>query len=77
MEPVKPSMQVVMSDGLLAVIGGSDTTATTFTAIQYYFLLYPSKFDRLRNEIDAYFPHGEEPTDFARMANMPYLNACM
>jgi cytochrome P450 len=66
-----------MSDGLLAVIGGSDTAATTFTAIQYYLLLNPSKFDRLRNEIDAFFPHREEPVDFARMANMPYLNACM
>ena len=70
-------MKVVRSDGLLAVLAGSDTTATTFTALWYYFLLDPAKFDRLRNEIDTYFPNGEEPLDFNRMANMPYLNACM
>lgn len=34
-------------------------------------------FDRLRAEIDVAFPRGEQPMDFTKMANMPYLNACM
>jgi cytochrome P450 len=70
-------MPVIHSDGLLAVIGGSDTTATAFSVLWYYLLLNPAKFDHLRDEIDTYFPSGEEPLDFTRMASMPYLNACM
>jgi len=74
---VKPTMPIVRSDGLIAVIAGSDTTATTLTALLYYLLLEPAKFDRLRSEVDAYFPAGEEPLDSTKMASMPYLNACM
>jgi cytochrome P450 len=70
-------MSIVHSDGLLAVVAGSDTTATTFTVLWHYLLREPMMFERLRNEIDAYFPAGEEPLDFARMVNMPYLNGCM
>jgi len=77
LEPVKPSLHTVHSDGLLAVVAGSDTTATAFTAMWYYLLLNPSKFERLRNEIDTYFPPGEEPLEFMRMVNMPYLNGFM
>jgi cytochrome P450 len=70
-------MPTVYADSLLAVVAGSDTTATTLTVIWYYFMLDPSKLDRLRREVDAYFPPGEEPLDLMRMVNMPYLNACM
>jgi cytochrome P450 len=70
-------MAVVRADGDLAIIAGSDTTATTLTVIWYYLLLEPAKFDRLRREVDAHFPPGEEPLDFTRMVNMPFLNACM
>jgi cytochrome P450 len=69
-------MATVRGDGYLAVIAGSDTTATALTATWYYFLRNPEKLDRLKNEIDAYFP-GEEPRNFTRLATMPYLNSCM
>lgn len=78
LEPVKPTMPVIFSDGLLAVIAGSDTTATTFSALFYYLLRDPQKFDRLRDEVDKYFPREEgEPLRFTKMVNMPYLNACI
>ncbi|KIM78409.1 hypothetical protein PILCRDRAFT_11126 [Piloderma croceum F 1598] len=75
LEPEKPSMSIIHSDGLIAVIAGSDTTATSLTAILYYLLLEPAKFDRLRSEVDGYFAPGEEPLDSTKMASMPYLNA--
>ena len=74
---MKPSMPVVYSDGTLAIIAGADTTATTLTALWYYLLLDPTNVDRLRREVDDYFPPGEEPVDFTRMVTMPFLNACM
>jgi cytochrome P450 len=70
-------MLTVQSDAPLAVVAGSDTVATTLTVLWYYFLRNPLIFNRLRDEVDAYFPSGEEPLDFTRMVNMPYLNACM
>jgi cytochrome P450 len=70
-------MDIIRSDGLLATVAGFDTTATTFMTMWYYLLLNPTKFDRLQKYVDAYFRPGEEPLDFTRMVNMPYLNPCM
>ena len=77
MEPVKPTLPTIHTDGLVAVVAGSDTVGTTLAGLWYYLLLEPAAFKRLRDEIDIYFPGGEEPLDVTKMANMPYLNACM
>lgn len=73
----RPSMATVASDGVLAVVAGSDTTSTTLSVIWYFLLQNLSRFQRLRAEIDQNFTRDEEPLDFARMAVMPYLNSCM
>lgn len=70
-------MPVVFSEGGLAIIAGSDTTATTLTVLAYYLARDPARCARLRAEVDACFPDGEEPADFTRMVGMEYLNACM
>jgi cytochrome P450 len=69
-------MATVSGDGLLAVIAGSDTTATALVVMWHYFLCNPERLDCLKNEIDAYFP-GEEAWNVMQMATMPYLNSCM
>jgi cytochrome P450 len=76
-EKIKPPLPVVFSDGLLAVVAGSDTTATAISALVYFLLRNPVASNRLRAEIDQYFPRGEEPDNFTKMASMPYLNACI
>lgn len=71
-------MEQVVGDGVLAVIAGSDTTATALSAAFYYLLQDPSKYKRLQEEVDAYFPPNEgEPFDSAKLAEMPYLNAAI
>lgn len=70
-------MPTVFADGIMSIVAGSDTTATTLSAMWYYFLLNPTMLERLQVEVDTYFPGGEEPLDFTRMVNMPFLNACM
>lgn len=77
LEPTKPTMPVVFSEGGLAIIAGSDTTATTLSALSYYLMLHPDMCARLRAEIDAFFPDQAEPIDFTRMVEMSYLHACM
>lgn len=74
---MKPSKSSLHSDGLLAVVAGSDTTATTLSSVIYFLLLNTEKFKRLRREIDNYFPPGEGPMDPTQMVGMPYLNGCM
>lgn len=77
MEAVKPPIPVVISEAVLAIIAGSDTTASTLSAAWYCLFRNPSAMAHLRNEVDSVFPAGDEPLDFSQMTNMPYLNAVM
>jgi len=74
----KPAIRNVVSDGALAVIAGSDTTAGTLAVLWYFLLRYPSSHVRLRAEIDTYYPSPrQDPVDMSVLAHMPYLNACL
>ncbi|KAF9261536.1 cytochrome P450 [Marasmius fiardii PR-910] len=68
-----PEAQVI-SDGSSAVLGGSDTTASTMTLICYHLTTRPKVYERLKQEIDA---SGEGWNDGSVLAKMPYLNAVM
>lgn len=76
-EPIKPSMPNVRSDGLLAFVAGSDTVATALSHTFYFLLQNPRCYQLLQKEVDENFPRGEDPMDFSKQADMPYLNACM
>ncbi|KDQ55994.1 hypothetical protein JAAARDRAFT_36785 [Jaapia argillacea MUCL 33604] len=73
----EPSTAEVASDGVLAVVAGSDTTATALSNLWYFLLRNQDSYERLRTEVDFTFPHGEEPVDFTKQSSMPYLNACI
>ncbi|KZP07807.1 cytochrome P450 [Athelia psychrophila] len=77
LEPTKPTMPTVASDGSLAIIAGADTTSTTLSVLFYFLLIHPEQFQRLRAEIDQFFPDKADPTDFTKMVGMPFLNACI
>lgn len=38
---------------------------------------HPDTYTRLQNEVDKFFPQGEDPMDPAKHVHMPYLNAVM
>ncbi|EKM54289.1 uncharacterized protein PHACADRAFT_196722 [Phanerochaete carnosa HHB-10118-sp] len=67
----------ITADGMLAVIAGSDTTSTVLVHLWYFMLRHPECAEKLHKEIDVTFPPGEDPLDFSRHADMPYLNACI
>ncbi|KZP20243.1 high nitrogen upregulated cytochrome P450 monooxygenase 2 [Athelia psychrophila] len=77
LESERPPLEAVASEGILAVIAGSDITATTLTALFYYLLKNAEKLSKLRAEIDSHFARDEEPVDFGILAGMEYLNACI
>ena len=75
---MKPPFRYVMSDSMLALIAGSDTTSITLGGVFFYMLKNPGLYDRLRREVDSTFPPGEgEPFDSQKLANMPFLNSVM
>jgi len=76
-EPVKPKIEDVMADGLLAIVAGSDTSTIALSHTIYFMLQQPQYFTRLREEIDAAFPPGEDILNFTRLGELPYLNACL
>ena len=74
-----PSLELMISDSSLAVIAGSDTTATIVANVFFNLLANPDAYVRLREEVDQYFPPDVEGevVNSAKLAEMPYLNAVM
>ncbi|KAI5120324.1 hypothetical protein M0805_000384 [Coniferiporia weirii] len=71
-----PSQEFVIENSKLAIIAGSDTTATTMSGLFFYLLSNLDVLARLRKELDDAFPLGEgDPFDFTKLAELPYLNA--
>ncbi len=62
---------------MLAIIAGSDTTASVLTAVLYYLLRNPGAYERVQTEVDGAFPSGEEPLDVMTLSQMEWLNGCM
>ena len=79
LEKERPSDEVVMADGVLAIIGGSETVPLTLTALFCTLIRYPDVYQRLRDEVDANFQDCKEEDmfDSSKLAGMPYLNAVM
>ena len=65
------------SDGALALVAGSDTTASIASSTLHCLLRDPTSFTRLRAEVDAVYPPGEDSLDPKHYPDMHYLEAVM
>ncbi|KAI0086944.1 cytochrome P450 [Irpex rosettiformis] len=74
-EKEKPPMPVVVSDGALALIAGSDTTMIVLSALFWNILYQPEVYKRLREEVDKFYPSGEDSTSTEHHPQMAYLEA--
>ena len=70
-------MPVVVSDGALALIAGSDTTMTVLSALFWGVLSHSKVYNRLREEVDKFYPPGEDSTSAEHHPQMVYLEAVM
>lgn len=70
-----PTFAEVASDGVLAIVAGSDTTATTLSSLFLSLLSHPQTYYRLQAEVDSFFPPGEDLLSTAHHPHMSYLNA--
>ncbi|KAF9644906.1 cytochrome P450 [Thelephora ganbajun] len=67
---------VALSDSGLVVVAGSDTTATVLSSLFFYLLRDQKKFERLRAEVDRFYPQGDQITT-EHFGEMDYLEACI
>ncbi|OBZ71623.1 hypothetical protein A0H81_08343 [Grifola frondosa] len=74
-ESTPPPIKVAISDGSLSVIAGTDTASSTLNNLFYCLLTHPKACNRLREEVDSYYPAGENALDTKHHADMPFLNA--
>lgn len=74
-ERYPPTFNEVASDGVLAIVAGSDTTATTLTCLFYSLMANKVAYRRLQAEVDKYYPPGEDPCATTYHASMKYLTA--
>ena len=59
------------------MIAGSDTTATTIANVFFLLLQHEEKYKRLQEEVDKYYPPGEDTLDPKHYVDMHYLDAVM
>lgn len=76
-ESEKRPLAHVISDGALAVVAGSDTTANILTHVFFFLLSNPAEYMRLQAEVDKFYPPGEDVLDTKSHQSMPVLNAAM
>lgn len=72
-----PTFAEVAADGVLAIVAGSDTTATTLSTLFWALLSHPTAYRRLQAEVDRYYPPGEDAVSTVHHPRMNYLNAVM
>lgn len=69
---------LIVSNAVVAIIAGSDTTASVLSNIVYYLLSNTSDYARLREEVDLAFPPLEDvPLDIEKLPGLTFLNAVM
>ncbi|KAG2110892.1 cytochrome P450 [Suillus discolor] len=68
-----PTFAEVASDGVLAIVAGSDTTATTLSSLFLSILRNPQTYYRLQAEVDKFFPPGEDLLSTVHYPHMSYL----
>ncbi|KIJ55027.1 hypothetical protein M422DRAFT_24886 [Sphaerobolus stellatus SS14] len=68
-------LEFTVSSSILAMVAGSDTSATTLTICFYYLFLHPEYYKRLQEEIDGSVPEGETRLDPGMLQSLPFLNA--
>ena len=76
-EKVNPSKELVLSDGLLAIGAGADTTASVLSNTFWLLLRHPQCYKRLQEEVDQFYPPGSDSLDPKYHPQMHYLDAVM
>ncbi|KAJ7685627.1 high nitrogen upregulated cytochrome P450 monooxygenase 2 [Mycena polygramma] len=76
-EKEKPTLEISAADGIVAVIAGSDTTASALSSFVWFVLSNPEHYTRLQQELDNVFVEGDDPLDVDKHDELHFLSACI
>ncbi|KAF2102795.1 cytochrome P450 [Rhizodiscina lignyota] len=71
------SQDEVIVNAALFIVAGSETTASSLSALMNNLLRYPRAFEKLKQEVRSKFKSENEIRLAAVADEMPYLNACL
>ncbi|KAI1786948.1 high nitrogen upregulated cytochrome P450 monooxygenase 2 [Ganoderma leucocontextum] len=70
-----PPERHLLDDGVLAMVAGSDTSSSAITSIFHCLLSHPEAYAALQEEVDHFYPQGEDVCSTANHRDMHYLTA--
>ena len=78
--PIEEKMDLILSDSLLTIVAGSDTTSTVLSATLCSLLSQPATSRKLREELDDAFKAIDPATGYPeieieKLLKLPYLSA--
>ncbi|KAJ6490687.1 high nitrogen upregulated cytochrome P450 monooxygenase 2 [Mycena vitilis] len=76
-EKEKPTLEISAADGIVAVIAGSDTTASALSSFVWFMLSYPELYQRLQQELDSVFVEGDNPLEVDKHDELRFLSSCI
>ncbi|PSR70846.1 hypothetical protein PHLCEN_2v13287 [Hermanssonia centrifuga] len=71
----QPVTRVLVADGILAIVAGSDTTSSVLSNAFFFLMTHPKVYEQLQAEVDRYYPPGENALDSQHHPKMSYLDA--
>ena len=72
-----PNPIILANEGFLVILAGADTTSIVLSNAFYLLLDHPDVYKRLQEEVDRYYPAGENALDPVHYPKMSYLDAVM
>jgi hypothetical protein len=76
-DPEFSSLPMIIANSVLAIIAGSDTTASALSNIVYYLLSNPHYLVKLQEELDDNLPEDISIVNTRKLEELPWLNAIM
>ncbi|KAM5536556.1 hypothetical protein V8D89_009833 [Ganoderma adspersum] len=70
-----PLERHLLDDGTLAMVAGSDTSSSAITSVFHCLLSHPEAYAALQEEVDRFYPQGEDVCNTANHRDMHYLTA--
>ncbi|KAH6904490.1 high nitrogen upregulated cytochrome P450 monooxygenase 2 [Coprinopsis sp. MPI-PUGE-AT-0042] len=70
-------LPLIMSNSILTIIAGSDTTASALAVILFFLLRNRECYKRLQDEVDGVYNDDDPAPTPDKFAHLPYLNAVM
>ncbi|PIL28306.1 cytochrome P450 [Ganoderma sinense ZZ0214-1] len=70
-----PPSRHLLDDGVLAMVAGSDTSSSAITSVFHCLLAHPAAYAALQEEVDRFYPRGEDVCDTMHQRDMHYLTA--